>query len=53
MAVPTRYAALPYHFQLDEHGVRAGLVENLNTMRETEEEEREREGKRGMHEKSW
>lgn len=31
MAVPTRYAALPYHFQLDEHEVRAGLVENLNT----------------------
>lgn len=36
MVVPTRYAALPYHFQLDEHGVRTGLVENLNTMRETE-----------------
>lgn len=28
MVDPTRYAALPYHFQLDEHGVRAGLVEN-------------------------
>lgn len=49
MAVPTRYAALPYHFQLDEHGVRAGLVENLNTMRATE---KGRERKRGVHEKS-
>lgn len=49
MAVPTRYAALPYHFQLDEHGVRAGLVENSNTMRAIE---KGRERKRGMHEKS-
>lgn len=51
MAVPTRYAALPYHFQLDEHGVRAGLVENMNTMRETEKGKRERERGR-MHEES-
>lgn len=43
MAVPTRYAAPPYHFQLDEHGVRAGLVENLNAMRETEMGAGERE----------
>lgn len=43
MAVPTRYAAPPYHFQLDEHGVRAGLVENLNAMRETEMGASERE----------
>ena len=50
MAVPTRYAALPYRFQLDEHEVRAGLVENLNTMREIEEGGREKE--KGMHEKS-
>lgn len=42
MAVPTRYADLPYHFQLDEHEVRAGLVENLNTTREKEKGERER-----------
>ncbi len=48
MAVPTRYAALPYHFQLDEHGVRAGLVENSNTMRAIE---KGRERKWGMHEK--
>ncbi len=48
MAVSTRYVALPYHFQLDEHGVGAGLVENLNTMCEMEKGER----KKGMHEKS-
>lgn len=36
ISVPTRYAAPPYHFQLDEHGVTAGLVENLNTMHEME-----------------
>lgn len=41
MAAPTRYASLPYHFQLDEHGVRAELVENLNTMRDTGNGERE------------
>lgn len=34
MAVPTRYAALPYRFQLDEYRVRTGLVKNLNTMHE-------------------
>lgn len=44
MAFPTRYVALPYHFQLDEHRVRAGLVENLNFMREIEKRERGRGG---------
>ena len=44
MAVPTRYAALRYHFQLDEHGVRPGRVVNLNTMRVIEMGERGRGG---------
>lgn len=38
MAVPTRYEALPDHFQLDEHAVRARLVEALNTMHERKTE---------------
>lgn len=41
ISVPTRYVAPPYHFQLDERGVRAGLVENLNTMHEMGNGERE------------
>lgn len=44
ISVPTRYAAPPYHFQLDEHGVTAGLVENLNTMHEMENRAGDREG---------
>lgn len=43
ISVPTRYAAPPYHFQLDEHGVTAGLVENLNTMHEMENRAGDRE----------
>lgn len=34
MAAPTRSVTLPYHFQLDEHRVKAGLVENLNVTHE-------------------
>lgn len=45
MAVPTRYVALPDHFQLGEHGARAGLVENLNAYARVRERE-------GTHEKS-
>lgn len=41
MAFPTRYAALPYHFHLGEHGVRAGLVEDLNTVCEGKKRGRE------------
>lgn len=53
MAAPTRYGALPLHFQLDEHAVKAGLVENLNVTHERGKQRRggaiEGEGK---HEES-
>lgn len=45
MAAPTRYVALPDHFQLSEHGAGAGLVENLNAHARVRERE-------GTHEKS-